>query len=179
MHKPPANEELFYAQDVSTQIEDLLHGDLNDRSVNVIRAYRGRGLRLAGARTLSSDPDWRYVNVRRLLIMIEEAIDQQTQWLVFEPSNPDVWREVDRVVRSFLDGLWHRGMLDGPTAADAYSVTCDTTTNPPDQAEVGRLICRIGVQPPWPAEFVVVRIGKTESGTQIIETSETGMPGGV
>lgn len=179
VHKPPANEVLAYAQDVSIQVDDLLHGVLNDQAVNVIRAYRGRGLRLAGERTLSADPEWRYINVRRLLIMIEEAIDQQTQWIVFEPNNPDLWREVDRVVRSFLDGLWRRGMLDGATAADAYAVTCDETTNPPEETEMGRLICRIGVQPPWPAEFVVVRIGKTEGGTQVIETAELGVPGGI
>ena len=78
------------------------------------------------------------------------------------------------MVRNFLDGLWQRGMLDGATAADAYSVTCDESTNPPEEIEAGRLICRIGVQPPWPAEYVVVRIGKTEAGVQIIETPETG-----
>ena len=176
VHKPPANERIEGAQDVSTPVDDIAHGDLNDRAVNVIRSYNGRGVRVAGARTLSSDMEWRYVNVRRLLIMIAEAIDEGTQWTVFEPNNPDLWREVDRVARSFLDGLWRRGMLDGATAEEAYFVRCDETTNPPEDTELGLMICLIGVQPPWPAEFVIVRIGKTESGTEILE--ETGVNNG-
>ena len=173
VHKPPANEELEGVKDVRVGLDDLAHGDLNERAVNVIRAYSGRGVRVAGARTLSSDSEWRFVNVRRLLIMIEEAIDEQTQWTVFEPNNPDLWREIDRVARTFLNGLWRRGMLDGATSDEAYFVRCDETTNPPEQTDVGKLICEIGVQPPWPAEFVVVRIGKTEGSTELIEAGGT------
>ncbi len=169
VHKPPANEELEGVKDVQVAVEDNAHGALNDGGVNVIRAYAGRGVRVAGARTLSRPP-WHYVNVRRLLIMIEEAIDEQTQWTVFEPNNPDLWRETDRVARSFLNNIWQRGMLDGATAEEAYSVRCDETTNPPEETSVGRLICEIGVLPPWPAEFVVVRIGRTEGGTEILES---------
>lgn len=169
VHKPPANEELEGVKDVQIAIDDIAHGALNDVGINVIREYRGRGVRVAGARTMSSDADWRYVNVRRLLIMIEETIDEQTQWTVFEPNNPDTWRAIDRVTRSFLDRLWRRGMLDGATAAEAYSVRCDGTTNPPEEIEQGRTICEVGVLPPWPAEFVVVRIGKSQGGTEILE----------
>jgi hypothetical protein len=169
VHKPPANEELEGVKDVQITIDDIAHGALNDVGINVIREYRGRGVRVAGARTLSSDAEWLYVNVRRLLIMIEETIDEQTQWTVFEPNNPDTWRAIDRVTRSFLDGLWRRGMLDGATAAEAYSVRCDETTNPPEEVEQGRTICEVGVLPPWPAEFVVVRIGKSQGGTEILE----------
>jgi phage tail sheath protein FI len=169
VHKPPANEPIEYAQDVTVTFDDVIHGNLNEQRVNAIRPLAGRGLRGLGARTLSSDPDWRYVNVRRLIIMIEEAIDQQTQWIVFEPNNPKLWRDTDRVVRSFLNSLWQRGMLDGPTAADAFSVKCDSATNPPEVTDAGIMICQIGLQPPWPAEFVVVRIGKTENGTQVLE----------
>ena len=169
VHKPPANEVLEGTRDVSTAVDDVDHGDLNEQGVNVIRSYSGRGVRVAGARTLSRDSEWRFVNVRRLLIMIEEAIDEGTQWTVFEPNNPDLWREVDRVARSFLDGLWRRRMLDGATAEEAYLVRCDETTNPADVTERGQMICLIGVQPPWPAEFVIVRIGKTENGTEILE----------
>ncbi len=172
VHKPPANEMIEGAKDVSAPTDDIAHGNLNDQGVNVIRPYNGRGVRVAGARTLSSDSEWRFVNVRRLLIMIEEAIDEGTQWTVFEPNNPDLWRAIDRVARSFLDGLWQRGMLDGATAEEAYFVRCDETTNPPEEIEGGRMICLIGVQPPWPAEFVIVRIGKTESGTEILEVKE-------
>jgi hypothetical protein len=172
VHKPPANELIADAQDVTFAVDDLAHGNLNDAQINVLRAYPGRGLRVAGARTLwrdSSTPSWRYVNVRRLFIMIERAIDQQTQWLVFEPNNPALWREVDRLLRSFLTGLWRRGMLDGATAAEAFLVRCDAATNPPEETALGRLTALVGIRPPWPAEFVIARIGRTESGVQISE----------
>lgn len=169
VHKPPANKALEAVKDVLGPVSEVDHGDLNVHDVNVIRSYNGRGVRVAGARTLSRDSEWRYVNVRRLLIMIEEGIDEQLQWMAFEPNNPNLWRDVDRVVRSFLDHLWQRGMLEGATAGEAYSVVCDETTNPPEETERGRIICEIGVWPPWPAEFVIVRIGKTESGTEILE----------
>jgi phage tail sheath protein FI len=127
-------------------------------------------VRVAGARTLTPpSSEWRFVNVRRLLIMIEEAIDEQTQWTVFEPNNRDLWSDIERVARSFLETLWHRGMLDGASPEEAFSVRCDESTNPPSETDVGRVICEIGVLPPWPAEFVVVRIGKTDGGTEIIE----------
>jgi Bacteriophage tail sheath protein len=171
VHKPPANEVVNGANDVSALADDIGHGYLNERDVNVIRPFNGRDLRVAGARTLSSDPQWRYVNVRRLLIMIEEAIDESTQWTVFEPNNRDLWRQIDRSARSFLDRLWQRGMLDGATAEEAYSVQCDEATNSPQETEDGQMICLIGVLPPWPAEFVVVRIGKTEGGTEILEAT--------
>ena len=169
VHKPPANEIVEDVNDVQTQIDDVVHGLLNDQAVNVIRPYNGRGIRVAGARTLSSEIEWRYVNVRRLMTMIEEAIDEATQWTVFEPNNRALWRDIDRVARSFLDTIWRRGMLDGATAEEAYFVRCDETTNPPEETEAGRAICLIGVQPPWPAEFVVVRIGKTQGRTEITE----------
>jgi phage tail sheath protein FI len=168
-HKPPANEVLDAALDVTVAVDDLIHGRLNDGQVNVLRAYAGRGLRVAGARTLSSESEWRYVNVRRLMLMIERSLEAGTQWLVFEPNNPALWRDFERVLRGFLDDLWRRGMLDGATAAQAYSVACDISTNPPAETDAGRLIAVIGVQPPWPAEFVVARIGKTENGIQVME----------
>jgi len=172
VHKPPANEELEEVEDVLFRVGDVDHGELNDAGVDVIRPYDGRGIRVAGARTVSRDPLWRYVNVRRLLVLIAEAIDEGTQWTVFEPHDVRLRQEVDRVVRSFLDGLWRRGMLDGATAQEAYSVVCDETTNPPEEVEAGRLICRIGVQPPWPAEFVVVRLVKSVAGVELTDDPE-------
>lgn len=171
VHKPPANERVEFAEDAATAVDEIDHARLNHGSVNVIRSYPGRGLMVAGARTLSRDPEWRYVNVRRLLIMIEEAIDENTQWTVFEPNNPRLWSDLERTVRSFLDRIWRAGMLDGSTADDAYFARCDETTNPPEETDQGRMICLIGVRPPWPAEFVVVRIGKTETGVEILETN--------
>jgi uncharacterized protein len=169
VHKPPANEELEGVKDVEVTLEDVDHGALNDRGINVIRSYPGRGVRVAGARTLSSSAEWRFVNVRRLLIMIEEAIDEQTQWTVFEPNNRDLWRDIERVARSFLETIWRQGMLDGATPEEAFYVRCDESTNPQADIDVGRVTCEIGVLPPWPAEFVIVRIGKTEGSTEIVE----------
>lgn len=192
VHEPPANEELIGVRDLAPQyatrrsrtpvtrgadqsvlagFDDALHALLNDEQVNVIRPYPGRGMRIAGARTLSSDTALRFVNVRRLLIMIEEAIDQRTQWTVFEPNNRDLWRDVDRVVRAFLDDLWRAGMLDGSTAADAYSVRCNDATNLPFVRDRGLMVCEIGVLPPWPAEFVIVRIGRSQDATLTISES--------
>ena len=170
VHKPPANELVQGSKDIGVLVDDLGHADLNDNGVNVIRLQSGRGIRIAGARTLSSDTLWRYVNVRRLLIFIEKSIDRSCQWTVFEPNNQDLWREIERVAKHFLDELWLRGMLDGRAAEEAYHVVCDETTNPPEEVDAGRMTCLIGVKPPWPAEFVIVRIGKTEDSTEILES---------
>jgi len=169
VHKPPANEPLEGVHGLTAETDEIAHGDLNEAGVNVIRVFKGRGPRIAGARTLSSATELRYVNVRRLLLMIEKAIDVGSQWTVFESNGPELWREVDRIVRDFLQSLWRRGMLDGARVSEAYLVRCDETTNPVEERDAGRLHTVIGVQPPWPAEFVIVRIGKTESATEVSE----------
>lgn len=168
VHKPPANEVVLGVEDVSFEVSDVVHGELNSRGINVVRPYPGRGIRVAGARTLASDPAWRYLNVRRLLIMIAEAIEEQTQWTVFEPNSPRLRQQVDRVVRNFLDVQWRDGLLDGASAEEAYFVRCDETTNPPEETDAGRMICLIGVLPPYPAEFVVIRVGVTDGGVEIL-----------
>lgn len=167
VHKPPANEMLEGVYDTSRALDDATHGLLNDAGVNAIRAIPGRGILVLGTRTLDPDIKWRYVNVRRLFLMIEQSLDQELQSLVFEPNNPQLWREIRRAVGGFLDRLWRIGMLDGDTAADAYTVRCDDSTNPPWETEQGRVSCIIGVQPPYPAEFVVVRIGVARDGVEI------------
>lgn len=169
VHKPPANEVIQGAEDTLFPVDDVIHGELNDLQVNVLRAYPGRGLRVFGARTLSGDPMWRYINVRRLMCMIEVAIYSSTQWTVFEPNDTLLQRELDRVIRSFLESLFRRGMLDGATSSDAYTVQCDDSLNPPDEVDRGKILCMIGVQPPLPAEFVVVLIGKTQNGIEPIQ----------
>jgi hypothetical protein len=171
-HQPPANERLENVRDLTVAVDDVLHGYLNDHDVNLIRAYPGRGLRPMGARTLSSDPQWRYVNVRRLLLALERTLRRDTQWLVFESNDAALQAEVERVLRGLLDTMWLRGMLDGGTADEAYQVVCDRTTNPPSETEVGRLLAVIGIRPPYPAEFVVVRVGRTDQGIQFLEGSE-------
>lgn len=170
VHKPPANSVVEGAQDVAVSVDDATHGVLNAASVNVIRPLPGRGIRVLGARTRDrTRPEWRYVNARRLMSMIEEAIDEQTQWSVFEPNNPALWADIEGIARAFVHDLWRRGMLDGAQPEDAYSVRCDATTNPPEETGLGRITCLVGVQPPWPAEFVTIRIGKTETITEVAE----------
>jgi phage tail sheath protein FI len=167
VHKPPANERLEDVYGMEREVDAPVHGQLNDAAVNVIRAFPGRGLRAAGTRTLTDadHAEWLFVNVRRLFLMIEASIEQSSQWAAFEPNRPDRWRELDRVVRYFLDDLWRGGQLDGATADEAYYVQCDDATNPPDQIDAGRMTCLIGAQPPRPAEFVIVRLGRTVNPT--------------
>jgi phage tail sheath protein FI len=167
VHKPPANEALEGAVDTMQPLDDRTHGALNDAGVNAIRAVAGRGILVLGARTIDLDIRWRYVNVRRLFLMIEESLDEQLQSLVFEPNNPALWRDIRRTIAGFLDRLWRLGMLDGETAADAYTVRCDASTNPPWETEQGRVTCLVGLQPPYPAEFVIVRIGVARDGVEV------------
>lgn len=164
VHKAPANEALSLAADVTFPVDDALHGQANQACLNVIRAHSGRGIRVSGARTLACSPPWRFINVRRLMAMIEETMSEDLAWAVFEPNDASLWAEVDRSVRGFLDDLWRRGMLDGATAAEAFDVRCDAQTNPPDQVDLGRVSCLVALRPPPPAEFVVVRVTLSADG---------------
>jgi phage tail sheath protein FI len=169
-HKAPANEVIEDAQDVVAAVDDLGHGILNEQHINVLRAYPGRGLRVFGARVASTpEDDIRYVNVRRLLLMIERSIEANMQWLAFEPNNETLWRDTKRVLSSFLEGLWQQGRLDGATADDAFDVICDASINTQVETDAGQLLARIEIRPPWPAEFVIVRVGRTESGIATAE----------
>jgi uncharacterized protein len=169
VHKPPANEVVEGALDLLTLVDDITHGDLNDGGVNVIRAQPARQVRVLGERTLARDTEWRFLNIRRLLLMIEESLEESARWTVFEPNSQALWRDVDRTVRGFLDNLWRQGMLGGATADEAYYVRCDETTNPPAAVDAGRLTCLIGVLPPPPAEFVVIRLVRTPTGIELQE----------
>lgn len=175
VHAPPANVALDVAADVAFAVDDGSHGDANDACLNIIRAYDGRGIRIMGARTLACRPPWRFVSVRRLVAMVQEAVTEDLAWAVFESNNPTLWAEVDRHVRGFLDGLWQAGMLDGAKAAEAFDVRCDADTNPPDEIAQGRLTCLIALRSPAPAEFVIVRVTLAATGA---ETTLTGVPGG-
>jgi len=172
VHKAPANAAVVGAQDVAWTVDAATHARLNTASVNTITIRAGRGIRLMGARTLDPGISWRYVNVRRLVSMIELSLVSALAWLVFEPNTPALQAEVEREVRAFLLSLWQRGALDGAQATDAMTVRCDSTTTTTDDVAAGRLICLIGVQPPIPAEFVTVRIAVTEAGVQV--TGEQG-----
>jgi len=132
--------------------------------VNAIRTFTGRGLRIFGARTLSSDPDFRYVNVRRLLLMIERAVRVGTQWVTFEPNNATTWAQVSMATNDFLSLLWKKGMLSGGKADEAFFVQCNAETNTPENIDKGILICNIGVAPTRPTEFVMISMVQ-EMGT--------------
>lgn len=171
VHKAPANEVvrgLWYGdafgqrQPLEFRVTKRQHDLLNPRGINVIRDFRsdGRGIRVWGARTMASDPLWRYVNVRRLFLFIEESIDEGTQWVVFEPNYEPTWAAVRRSVTNFLLRVWRSGGLQGVTQDEAFFVKCDRTTMTPDDIDNGRLICLVGVAPVKPAEFVIFRISQ-------------------
>ena len=129
----------------------------------------GRGIRVFGARTLSSEGEWRYLNVRRLVLMIEEAVEDANQWAVFEPNNPLLRQILTHNLNSFLDTLWRSGALAGSSPAAAYSVKCDFENNPPSVIDAGQLIAEIGVAPAIPFEFIRFRLGRTVAALAISE----------
>ncbi|MYS22453.1 hypothetical protein GA0115240_14216 [Streptomyces sp. DvalAA-14] len=164
VHKAPANEVVRGAVDLEMQITRGEHDLLNPLGINCIRAFPGRGIRIWGARTLSSDPAWRYLNVRRYFNYLEESILIGTQWVVFEPNDQALWARIRRNISAFLVTEWRSGALFGGTPDDAYYVKCDAETNPPESVDLGRVICEIGVSPVKPAEFVVFRLAQFSSG---------------
>jgi hypothetical protein len=156
--KAPANEVIRGALDVRFEIDDHTQEMVNPRGVNVIRKFPGRGIRVWGARTLSSDPRWKYVNVRRLFIFLERSIYEGTEWVVFEPNDDRLWARVKDTIRLFLRAQWRAGALLGTTEDEAFFITCDRTTMTQDDILNGRLICEIGIAPIRPAEFVIFRL---------------------
>jgi len=171
VHKAPANAVIRgirltdgIAQDITKRHQDLL----NPKGINAIRFFPGLGQRVWGARTLSSDTSWKYVNVRRLFLFIEESIDEGTQWVVFEPNDESLWALVRQTVSNFLTTVWRTGALAGTTAEEAFFVTCDRSTMTEDDIANGRLICLIGVAPVFPAEFVIFRIQQKTREQQLV-----------
>jgi uncharacterized protein len=158
VHKAPANEVVRGITSLAFSVTDAMQDDLNRRGVNVIRSFPSRGIRVWGARTLSSDSEWKYVNVRRLFIFLEHSIYQGTQWVVFEPNDERLWSRVRDSIRLFLRAQWHAGALLGRTEDEAFFIRCDRTTMTQDDILNGRLVCEIGVAPLRPAEFVILRI---------------------
>ncbi len=160
VHKAPANEVVRGLTRFEININKRRQDVLNPEGINALRLLEGRGNRVWGARTMTSDPEWKYVNVRRLLIMIEHSIDRSTQWAVFEPNNERLWGNVRRTVEDFLLVLWKDGALMGTSPEEAFFVRCDRTTMTQNDIDNGRLICLVGVAPTKPAEFVIFRIGQ-------------------
>ncbi|HET7539658.1 MAG TPA: phage tail sheath subtilisin-like domain-containing protein [Polyangiaceae bacterium] len=160
--KAPANEVVRNATDLVTNVTRGTQEVLNPEGINVVRDFRAqnRGIRVWGARTISSDPEWKYVNVRRLFIFIEHSIDIGTQWVVFEPNNQQLWGSVRRTIETFLEAQWRTGALFGAKKEDAFYVKCDLSTMSADDIANGRLVVEIGIAPTRPAEFVIFRIGQ-------------------
>jgi phage tail sheath protein FI len=158
--KAPANDTIRGVLDVERSVTQSEQGLLNPLGINCIRPFGTRGIRVWGARTLSSNTDWRYLNVRRLFNMIESAVLDGTQFAVFEPNDFELWEGVSRTVESFLRGLWMAGALFGASAEQAFYVKCDAETNPPESIDQGRLVVEVGIAPVKPAEFVVFRVSQ-------------------
>ncbi len=166
VHKAPANEVVRGATGLAYAVTKGEQDVLNPIGVNCIRAFPGMGIRVWGARTLSSNPSWRYINVRRLFNFVEKSIERGTQWVVFEPNEPRLWGRVRRDVTSFLRGVWRDGALFGAAPGEAFYVRCDAETNPPDSRDLGRLVVEIGMAPVKPAEFVIFRISQWQPGAE-------------
>ncbi|MFG2333295.1 phage tail sheath family protein [Streptomyces sp. NPDC048604] len=168
VHKAPANEVVRGAVDLAVHLTKGEQDLLNPIGVNCIRSFPGRGIRVWGARTLSSDPAWRYLNVRRLFNYIEESILIGTQWVVFEPNDDALWARIRRTISAFLVNEWRKGALFGLTPDEAFYVKCDRETNPAEGIDAGQVVCEIGIAPVKPAEFVIFRLAQFSGGTSLV-----------
>ena len=157
VHKAPANESVF-CTGLSVNYTKAEQDILNPAGINLIRALPGQGIRVWGARTASSNSNFKYVNVRRLFIYVEESIKANTNWVVFEPNDVALWQRVHLTIANFLDNMWRNGMLAGASAAEAYFVEIGPATMTKDDIMNGRLICNVGIAPSRPAEFVIFRV---------------------
>jgi uncharacterized protein len=167
VHKAPANEVVRGLTKFEININKSRQDVLNPEGVNCLRFFEGRGSRVWGARTMSSDPEWKYVNVRRLFIYLEHSIDKATQWAVFEPNNERLWTNIRRSVEDFLYVLWRDGALIGAKPEEAFFVRCDRTTMTQNDLDNGRMICLVGVAPSRPAEFVIFRVGQWTADSKV------------
>ncbi len=165
VHKAPGNEIVRGADAVAIELREDDLGQLNAEAVNALRVLPGRGVRVWSARTLSDDINWRYVNVRRLFIMLRRAIENGTQWAVFESNEPRTWETLSREVAIFLEGLWSIGAFAGDGPQDAFYVRCDDTVNTQESVDLGQLIMEIGVAPTLPAEYLILHVVQ-KSGTE-------------
>jgi Bacteriophage tail sheath protein len=172
VHKAPAGIEDGYLNS-AVEVERIItkgeHDTLNPEGVNVIRKFADAGVVIWGARTVSSDPEWKYVNVRRLFNFLEESILKGTQGLVFEPNDPSLWKRIIRDVSAFLKIQWMEGKIIGNKMEQAFFVKCDEETNPPESMALGRVVTLIGICPSKPAEFVIFRIKQTRFGGDVEE----------
>jgi phage tail sheath protein FI len=172
-HRTPAGQTARVAIAATVVIGDDDHGVLNVRGVNAFRERIGRGVVLEGTRSLTgsqqSGSPWRHLNVRRVMLAILEAIDERTQWAVFEANDPLLWADLRDVLRAFLTQRWRLGWLSGLRADEAFYVRCDASTNPPESVALGYVVALVGLRFPPPIEWIVVRIGRSSVGVEVLD----------
>lgn len=171
VQRPPANVELQFVDDVTQAISDLQQEGLNDNSVNAIRTFPGRGVRVWGARSLAprDDSEWRFIHVRRLMSAIEETAQRSSRWAVFQNNNHALRNSLKHSLTVLLEGIWAKGGLKGTKPVDAFYVKCDTTNNPQSVIDQGKVICEVGVAVAAPMEFIIFEIHQDASGAQVLE----------
>jgi phage tail sheath protein FI len=169
VHRAPANYQLNWIQDLLVDVGPGMQGVLNPTGINCVRTFPGRGLRVYGARTVSSDSAWIYVNVKRLMMMIEKSLEIALQWAVFEPNDFRLRLAVSSAITVFLEAVYEAGALAGDTDNQAFYVKCDATNNPPEITDAGQFVAEIGVAPAIPAEFIVFRVGRQQDRLEVTE----------
>lgn len=173
VHQAPANIELEGALDLQARVDGQLQQTLNPLGINCLRAFPGRGIRVWGARTLSDDPEWTYVNVRRLFLTICRWIERFMESLVFEPHDERLWLRVNRELNGYLTELFRQGAFRGETVEEAFYVRCDAAVNPREVRDLGRLVTEVGLAPAAPGEFIVIRIVQGDEGVRIATGGDT------
>ena len=169
VQKPPANVELQFVNDLDFAVTDQQQGSLNQKNINAIRTFGGRGIRVWGARSISIDSSWRYIHIRRLMSMIEDSVEKASQWLVFESNDANLRRMLTHSLSVFLQLIWLTGGLKGATPTESYFVKCDDTNNPQSSIDAGRLVCQVGLAVAAPMEFLVFEMRRSVAGTQVVE----------
>ncbi|MEM9218151.1 MAG: phage tail sheath subtilisin-like domain-containing protein [Cyanobacteria bacterium P01_F01_bin.150] len=165
--KAPANEVIQDSLDLEIVMDNTMQDQLNPQGINCLRSFPRRGIRVWGARTLSQDPSWRYINVRRLVLTLGRWIDRNMNWATFEPNSPQLWVRIQRELNAYLRSLWQAGALKGAIPEQSFYVKCDGETNPVEVREMGQVITEIGLAAIAPAEFLVVRLIHRPGNTEI------------
>jgi len=158
VHKAPANEILRGALGLRYSLTREEQALLNPRGINLIRDLGDQGIRVYGARTLSTDPEWKYLNVRRLFQVVKQSVEKGTEWVVFEPNSPTLWGDVERNIKAYLKTVFNTGALAGSTPEEAFYVRCNAQNNPQENIDNGILTIDLGIAPVKPAEFVQINI---------------------
>ena len=168
VHKAPANMPIAGALNLTYRVTSAEQATLNSMGINCIRYFPTEGMLVWGARTLAEESsEWRYLNVRRLIIMIEESIKRATRWVVFESNDRTLWKTIRSEINGFLMNVYRDGALMGATAEEAFFIKCDEEINTPESIAMGQVVTLIGLAPVKPAEFIIFQIGQYEGGTEL------------